>query len=184
MGFGKRYKWYFLGLFDRIEDSKERVIRGMYGGGRLLNVGCGASRIGDVGVDLSGEVLEQSPIAEKCVADARHLPFPDKSFACAYCSELLHHADEPEKVVAEMCRVAENVIIVEADIRNPIIWAFTRLLPFDRDAHFFTEDSFRNLLKPYDHRMWRKGFMFMSGIWMWAAIRTNPRERSGNPNHP
>ena len=168
--FGKKYRWHFLGLFDRIEDAKENLLA-KHCTGYGLNVGCGASRIGDVGVDMSKNILETSPIPVKIHGNAESLPFEDNTFDYAYCSELLHHADDPVKVVAEMTRVAKKVFIVEANIRSPFIWMYTRLLPFDRGCHFFNEKRIREMLSPYDHSLLKKGFLFMPNLWFCTVIR-------------
>lgn len=169
MGFGKRYKWYFLGLFNKIENKKAALVE-KHCRGRGLNVGCGASKIGDVGLDYSKELLELSPIKEKIHGDAHNLPFEDNSFEWAYCSELLHHADNPERVVSEMFRVAKKVVIIEANIRSPFIWCLTNLLPFDKGCKFFNETRFKTLLKDYRHKYWKESFLFMPNIWFIGVI--------------
>jgi ubiquinone/menaquinone biosynthesis C-methylase UbiE len=62
------------------------------------------------GVDLTAKHVE---LARKRVgdlaivyqADARHLPFEGASFDYIYSHGVLHHSDEPEKIVREMFRV-------------------------------------------------------------------------------
>jgi ubiquinone/menaquinone biosynthesis C-methylase UbiE len=44
--------------------------------------------------------------AGTCVARAEELPFPPATFAASACLAALHHSEEPERVVAELLRVA------------------------------------------------------------------------------
>lgn len=74
----------------------------------VVDVGCGsrpyeplfASRARSyVGVDIA-----PGPTVD-VVAPATALPFPDDSFDCAVCSQVLEHVPQPELVVAELHRV-------------------------------------------------------------------------------
>jgi ubiquinone/menaquinone biosynthesis C-methylase UbiE len=88
-------------------------------GERVLEIGCGTgsdllqfARHGAhaVGIDLTATHVG---LARKRVGnlatihqgDARHLPFEDGVFDYVYCHGVLHHSDEPEKIVNEMFRV-------------------------------------------------------------------------------
>ncbi len=85
-------------------------------GGRWLDVGCGtgvltATLPADevVGVDPSGPFLQVAraavPGAEFHQADARELPFPDRSFDAVVSGLALNFVPEPERAVAEFARV-------------------------------------------------------------------------------
>ena len=54
-------------------------------------------------------------------ADARSLPFPDRAFAVAHCSLLVHHLapDEAVEVLREMRRVASLGVVVN-DLRRGV----------------------------------------------------------------
>jgi ubiquinone/menaquinone biosynthesis C-methylase UbiE len=54
-------------------------------------------------VDLARERVGELAVVHQ--ADARNLPFPDSSFDYVYSHGVLHHCDEPQKVVHEMLRV-------------------------------------------------------------------------------
>lgn len=74
--------------------------------------------------DLSPEILSMaargSPTIEFAVADARRLPFPDRSFDVATCSLALHHLDPDDAVLmlGEMGRVARRGVIVNDLVRS------------------------------------------------------------------
>jgi len=46
--------------------------------------------------------------------DAKHLPYPDRSFAAVISNSIVHHIPEPGKVLAEMVRVTKPVGTVAA----------------------------------------------------------------------
>src|SRR5579863_165100 len=88
-------------------------------GERVLEVGCGTgcdllqfAKHGALatGVDITPAHLELArrrvgKLAEIMEADARRLPFPDASFDYVYSCGVLHHLDEPRKMVEEIFRV-------------------------------------------------------------------------------
>ncbi len=88
-------------------------------GEKVLEVGCGTgsdllqfAKHGALatGVDLTAKHVELArkrvgDLAVVYEADARHLPFEDASFDYIYSHGVLHHSDEPEKIVREMFRV-------------------------------------------------------------------------------
>jgi SAM-dependent methyltransferase len=90
-----------------------------HAGERVLEIGCGTgadllqfAKHGAIatGVDLTARHVE---LARKRLgghavvhqADMRSLPFNDESFDYVYSHGVLHHSDEPERVVREMFRV-------------------------------------------------------------------------------
>jgi SAM-dependent methyltransferase len=95
-------------------------------GQHVLEVGCGTGvlvrelvtltggAVRVIGVDPSRIILEVAAEdttdmhqIEYRQMDGRALDFADGSFSAAYCSRVLIHAAEPERVVAEMARVVE-----------------------------------------------------------------------------
>ena len=110
----------------------------LFGGWRpatALDVGCGdgfgmwhmrslAGRIR--GCDRSLTMLQANPERSSVDrADAYALPYADARFELVYSWELLHHIGQPERVVAEMTRVASRgVLLCEPNCLNPAMALF------------------------------------------------------------
>jgi SAM-dependent methyltransferase len=77
------------------------------GGGFLADRAAAAGRAGEpVACDASATFLSEAKgYALRAAGDYERLPFPDGSFAATGCLAVLHHAESPERVVAEMLRV-------------------------------------------------------------------------------
>lgn len=91
--------------------------------------------------DISPERLAKHPFlpSRKTAADANMLPFADHSFDIVFCANLLHHVEDPVRVVAEMRRVAKRwVVLVEPNARNPLMALFGMLVPVERGTLKFT----------------------------------------------
>jgi SAM-dependent methyltransferase len=133
------------------------VLREIGGDVSLLDVGTGLAdipahakalaqpagvRLSATGVDVAPSLLcdcsDNGDLAHGVCADARRLPFPDRSFDVVVCSQLLHHFGEHEAraVVAELDRVARHAVIV-SDLRRSWIaaagfWSLSLPLGFHR----------------------------------------------------
>jgi SAM-dependent methyltransferase len=81
--------------------------------GPVLDVGCGSSRIlaalprGSVGMDILARKLRY---ARKFGTPLVHgsgfaLPFPDQSFSCVLCSQVIEHVPKDTPILDELCRV-------------------------------------------------------------------------------
>lgn len=114
---------------------------------RLLDVGCGNgyftyhfSKICDTsGVDYSRTMLDINPVKNTYLMDASALKFEDSSFDVVFCHALLHHVEDPAKVVSEMARVARrHVVIIEPNRDNPLVLMFSLLKKEERGAMKFS----------------------------------------------
>ncbi len=83
---------------------------------KVLDLGCGLKQtyrkhleaLGEyVGVDIRNGNLPNS-----IIADAHNLPFEDGVFGFVWCSEMLEHVEEPERVVSEAKRVGKHGIFL------------------------------------------------------------------------
>ena len=131
---------------DRLDDTfVEHALRLLKGceRGRALDIGTGPGQIviklarrltrwKFTGVDRSPNMIAQARAnleaagpalagrVEFQVADGNRLPFPDASFDFVMCNSVLHHFAEPEKLLAEIGRLASRYgAILLRDLRRP-----------------------------------------------------------------
>jgi SAM-dependent methyltransferase len=110
-----------------------------------LDVGCSdgriAARIADRlgireprGADVE---LQSDAMIEVAVYDGLHLPFTDASFDLLTIIDVLHHASDPEAVVAEALRVAgpDGTVIVKDHVRWGA-WSDRVLLSMDTASNY------------------------------------------------
>jgi SAM-dependent methyltransferase len=110
---------------DRAHDSRiflqrywqrerfRHVMNLIAGEGPVLDVGCGSSRIvgslppGSVGVDILQRKLRYARRFSKPLVRASGfaLPFPDSSFSCVLCSQVIEHVPKDAPILDELCRV-------------------------------------------------------------------------------
>lgn len=86
----------------------------------LLDVGCGAGTLGQalaegIGVTVSG--LE-THVRDGCEIpvdhyDGRTIPHPDNSFDSVLLADMLHHEEDPGRVLREAARVARRRVVVK-----------------------------------------------------------------------
>jgi len=100
----------------------------------VLDIGCGngvstGNMIAKyaVGIDLSQTELSRAkkkfPKCDFLVADARKLPFKSNTFDKVIAINMLHHVQDPEKVLKEVYRVLKKggkLITVDPNLTNPI----------------------------------------------------------------
>jgi SAM-dependent methyltransferase len=101
---------------------------GVRAGTSLLDVATGTGHIAGAaaargaraaGVDVSEEMLARArrvyPGIEFALGDAEGLAYDDDAFDAAVAAFLLHHVPSPERVVAELARVARRVAVAQWD---------------------------------------------------------------------
>ena len=124
---------------------------------KVLNVGSGNTRLVDnriVHMDIFRyEVID-------VVADASHLPFPDRSFDAVFCDAVLEHVKNPFQVVGEFSRVLKEEGYVSAGV--PFLFPY-----HDVPDHYFNFSSsgIKSLFNDYQP--------IQTGVYLgpWYALR-------------
>lgn len=101
--------------------------------GKVLNIGCGdgleTEALIDMGLNVTGLDLSDDKVeiaiengVNAIVGRMEALPFKDKEFDCIYCAHTLEHAEDIDKAISEMQRVASRLVIIvpiEETTTNP-----------------------------------------------------------------
>jgi SAM-dependent methyltransferase len=94
--------------------------------GTVLDVGCGDGSIASAimalkpglsfrGIDV---MLRPQSAIPATVYDGNHIPFADRSFDWVTIVDVLHHTDDPAKVLAECSRVARRGVVIKDHLRE------------------------------------------------------------------
>jgi SAM-dependent methyltransferase len=97
------------------------------------------------------------------VADGHALPFKDKSFDYVIASHILEHADEPEKFVGELARVAKRGYIeTPSELGEKIFgWSFHRWIVHYEDGTIILRPRISNSpFGDYFHRQYANDLRF------------------------
>ncbi len=131
-------------LFDGLFYSPERFLEiGCGEGGNLSNLL--AIESDDfhphlsVGVDFSLKKVQfahrQLPNTAFICADGHRLPFQDHTFHAILCRDVLHHVEDPNRLIAELARLCTPgglVVFLEPNHLNPLMLLLGLARPFER----------------------------------------------------
>jgi SAM-dependent methyltransferase len=127
---------------------------------RVLDVGAGncilCQELGRRGYDVVPVDLRNLSFVDEIapvVYDGTTLPFGDDSFDVALLITVLHHAPDPDAVLAEVRRVARRIIVIEEIYAN----SFEKYLTYATDS-LFNLEFFSH---PHSNRtdaVWREAF--------------------------
>jgi len=110
----------------RIWVLSRHLARAIPGRGSVLDLGSGdgqlAAALMGLRPDLKVEGVDVVPRPKTLIPvamyDGRTLPFPDKSFDYVTIVDVLHHTDDPTRVLAEAERVARQGVVVKDHLRE------------------------------------------------------------------
>jgi 2-polyprenyl-3-methyl-5-hydroxy-6-metoxy-1,4-benzoquinol methylase len=118
-------------------------------GQSVIDVGCGdgtytaalaaqAAPLRIVGLDPAARAIAAAtsryPELRFEIGGTDWLESTDERFDVAIVRGVLHHADDPERLVRAVANVARQIVVIEANGLNPVLKAIERLSPYHR-AH-------------------------------------------------
>jgi ubiquinone/menaquinone biosynthesis C-methylase UbiE len=130
-------------------------------GKKILDAGCGGGAYVEflsqkglevTGIDKYDEFLqvarERGRQGTYIQGDITNLPFPDKTFDCTYCFDVLEHVDD-QRAILELIRVTKNRLILAVPKEDEIMNSFNlTFLHYQDKTHLrnYTEKSLETLL--------------------------------------
>ena len=85
----------------------------------VLNYGCEDTAFGDINVDISAHIVPNFVQIEPSPAPT---PFKDKQFAAVVCCHVIEHVPDPDSLMQELDRIADQVYMLAP---NPIfLWTW------------------------------------------------------------
>ena len=171
------YEWYAFTRGSPVQKWwKQSVAKAVWEllpeGSEVLDIGCGSSPImakyNGVGVDSNEGKVEfmrtnfrNQGDHKFVVGQAEALPFKASSFDAILCIEVVEHIREPDKVIAEIARVAKTnakVVLATPDYSKILAYAIEFLSPYgESHTYRFTKRKLERLcithgLKPVRHK--------------------------------
>ena len=121
----------------RVQVLSEHMAAQIDPGSSILDIGCGDGQISELiaskveGSSISGiDVMERS-IANIDVSkyDGRNIPLPDNSVDTCTFVDVLHHADDPFRVLQEAGRVARKSVVIKDHLADGFLsWEILRFM--------------------------------------------------------
>lgn len=102
---------------------------------KIIDIGSGSCSICEIlsenGFDITPLDIKNSSVVESIkpiIYGGKKIPFPDKSFDVSLIITVLHHTQNPEKLLKEAKRVSKKIIIIEDIYSNIFQKYFTYFL--------------------------------------------------------
>lgn len=135
-------------------------------GKKILDAGCGGGAYVEflcqkglevTGIDKYEQFLQvarqKSQVGTYVEADLTNLPFPDKTFDCTYCFDVLEHIDD-RVAIQELARVTGKRLIITVPKEDEVISKFgITFLHYQDKTHLrnYTESSLKDLISTINY---------------------------------
>ena len=156
----RKFAWSSMG--EHLNPERIELLESNLTGANVLDVGCcgggyvrflKARGMQATGADLHQVYLdvakEKDPGGTYIQADITKLPFPEKSFDCTICFDILEHVADDHAAVMELARVTRKRIIITVPRENEEIARFNlTFLHYQDKTHLrnYTRESLAGLL--------------------------------------
>ena len=132
--------WWTIGNYKNLRDAPHwgemlRIIKGIKGNGKLLDIGCAygflvdatSSHLESYGVDISNFAIKKSK--DFCdgsilMASAANLPFKENSFDIITVIDTLEHIVKLDECVRHIARTLKKDGVLFLQLPNPLIWRY------------------------------------------------------------
>lgn len=131
-------------------------------GNRILDAGCGGGAYVEflsqqgleaIGIDKYDQFLqfakEKGRAGTYIQGDLTCLPFPDKTFDCTYCFDVLEHIDD-QLAIQELARVTTKRLILAVPQKDELMHQFgLTFITYQDSTHlrYYTEESLKELIR-------------------------------------
>ncbi len=157
-------------ISNYIQDKNRKIILDcLKNKENILDLGCGngeftnqLSKIATVtGIDISEEMIKIAktsfPHINFLSASIYDLPLKNKSFDSTICLNTIHHIEDLEKAVKELCRVTKNQILIEIKNKNSLNYIRRNLLKNNKYLWKATTiKETKNTFKKHSFKLYKK----------------------------
>lgn len=132
----------------RLAVLREHIIPHLREGDRVLDIGCGSGALGrtlmdapscPTGVEVTGLERvrrggEAIPVEEY---DGRTIPYPDASFDVVMLADVLHHEEDPHRLIDEAVRISRRLLIIkDHKLDGPLAWSRVAFMDWAANAPY------------------------------------------------
>lgn len=148
----------------RMARLTELISEMLEGSQKILDVGCGDGRIDSylmssnkeieiIGIDV---LVRDNTYIDVIEYDGYHIPLKDNVVDTVMVIDVLHHVDDPQRLIKEMVRVTSDSIIIKDHIKVGFVsYIKLRLMDYVGNAHYHVRLPYNYLTK----EQWDSVFM-------------------------
>lgn len=160
----KRFQW--SSITGELHSERVNHLEAYLVGRRILDAGCGGGAyveyLAQRGLDVTGcdkydqflqVARERGRLGRYVQSDVTDLEFPDNTFECSYCFDVLEHVDD-ERAIQELARVTTKRLILAVPREVELVDRFNlTFLHYQDKTHLrnYTEQSLQELAETVPH---------------------------------